>query len=141
MSSSSSNEERNFGDCSPFESSSSMDERSSMTLEALLREHDEDSTITEFSLPKIRATFCIPGDFDLLGRYNRELVSSSSKGSEAYREFVGSWSRVSEAYREFTGSLPKKIRSLLGCRQGVCLRKTKRLVGRSSGVVEKLAGS
>ncbi|RRT60828.1 hypothetical protein B296_00021707 [Ensete ventricosum] len=86
-SSSSSNEERNFGNCSPFESSSSMDERSSKTLEALLREHDEDSTITEFSLPKIRATLCIPGDFDLslsgvhreLTKENQELARMSSR--------------------------------------------------------------
>ncbi|RWW70209.1 hypothetical protein BHE74_00022120 [Ensete ventricosum] len=57
LSSSSSNEKRNFGDCSPSESSSSMDERSSKALEAILREHDEDSVITISSLPKIRATY------------------------------------------------------------------------------------
>ncbi|RWW12102.1 hypothetical protein GW17_00024244 [Ensete ventricosum] len=58
-------EERNFRDCSPSRSSSSMDERSSKALEAMLREHDNDSIITESSLPKIRAIYRIPDDFDL----------------------------------------------------------------------------
>ncbi|RZR94270.1 hypothetical protein BHM03_00022938 [Ensete ventricosum] len=58
-------EERNFRDCSPSRSSSSMDERSSKALEAMLREHDNDSIITETSLPKIRAIYRIPDDFDL----------------------------------------------------------------------------
>ncbi|RZR81691.1 hypothetical protein BHM03_00007974 [Ensete ventricosum] len=65
MSSSSSNEERNFGDCSFSESSFSLDEKSSKVLEAILREHDEDSIITESSLSKIWAIYCIPGDFDI----------------------------------------------------------------------------
>ncbi|RRT77365.1 hypothetical protein B296_00009538 [Ensete ventricosum] len=65
MSSSSSNEERNFGDCSLSESSFSLDEKSSKVLEAILREHDEDSIITESSLSKIWAIYCIPGDFDI----------------------------------------------------------------------------
>ncbi|RZS20644.1 hypothetical protein BHM03_00053166 [Ensete ventricosum] len=51
----------NFGDYSPFESSSSMDERSSMALEATLREHDEDLVITKSTLPKIRATYHVSG--------------------------------------------------------------------------------
>ncbi|RRT71768.1 hypothetical protein B296_00002997 [Ensete ventricosum] len=51
----------NFGDYSPFESSSSMDERSSIALEATLREHDEDLVITKSTLPKIRATYHISG--------------------------------------------------------------------------------
>ncbi|RWW04276.1 hypothetical protein BHE74_00019854 [Ensete ventricosum] len=42
-----------------------MDERSSKALEAMLREHDEDSVTTESSLPRIRATFRIPNDFNL----------------------------------------------------------------------------
>ncbi|RRT42781.1 hypothetical protein B296_00031714 [Ensete ventricosum] len=61
----SSNEERNFRDCSPSKSSSSIDDRSSKALEAMLREHDEDSIIIESSLPKIRATYRILGDLDL----------------------------------------------------------------------------
>ncbi|RWV84215.1 hypothetical protein GW17_00054086 [Ensete ventricosum] len=61
----SSNEERNFRDCSPSKSSSLMDDRSSKALEAMLREHDKDSVIIESSLPKIRATYRIPDDFDL----------------------------------------------------------------------------
>ncbi|RWW58766.1 hypothetical protein BHE74_00034335 [Ensete ventricosum] len=65
MSSSSSSEERNFGDCSHSESLSSMEKRSSKALEAMLREHDKDSIITKSSLPKIRATYRVPDDFDL----------------------------------------------------------------------------
>ncbi|RWW00372.1 hypothetical protein BHE74_00037607 [Ensete ventricosum] len=53
-----------FSQCSP-KSSSSMDESSSKAFEAIIREHDEDSTIIESSLPKIRATHRIPGDIDL----------------------------------------------------------------------------
>ncbi|RRT70209.1 hypothetical protein B296_00028866 [Ensete ventricosum] len=65
MSSSSSSEERNFGDCSHSESLSSMEKRSSKALEAMLREHDKVSIITESSLPKIRDTYHVPDDFDL----------------------------------------------------------------------------
>ncbi|RRT70136.1 hypothetical protein B296_00013424 [Ensete ventricosum] len=61
----SSSEERNFEDYSPFRSSSSMDERSSKAMKAMLREHDEDSIITESSLPKIRATYHIFNNNDL----------------------------------------------------------------------------
>ncbi|RWW08926.1 hypothetical protein GW17_00027610, partial [Ensete ventricosum] len=65
MSSLSSNEERNFGDCSPSESSCLMGEKSYKVLDVMLREHDEDLVITEFSLPKITATYLILDDFDL----------------------------------------------------------------------------
>ncbi|RWW44989.1 hypothetical protein BHE74_00049211, partial [Ensete ventricosum] len=51
------------------------------------------------------------------------------------------YQRVSEACREFIGSLPKEIGSLPGWRQGVLLRKIKRIIGRSSGVAEKLVKS
>ncbi|RWW22573.1 hypothetical protein GW17_00013224 [Ensete ventricosum] len=40
-----------------------MDEKSSKALEVMLKEHDEDSIITKSSLPKIRATYRILGDF------------------------------------------------------------------------------
>ncbi|RWW29396.1 hypothetical protein GW17_00006084 [Ensete ventricosum] len=76
-----------------------------------------------------------------LGRCNKELTGSLSKGLEACWEFAKSCSRVSEACREFVGSLPKEIESLQGWHQGFRRKKTERLTGRSSGVVEKLAGS
>ncbi|RZR92260.1 hypothetical protein BHM03_00020505 [Ensete ventricosum] len=55
----------NFGGYSPSESWSSMDEKSSKVLEAMLKEHDEDSVVTQSPLPKIRATYRIPDNVDL----------------------------------------------------------------------------
>ncbi|RRT64765.1 hypothetical protein B296_00037802 [Ensete ventricosum] len=84
---------------------------------------------------------------------------------EACREFIGSSPKVSEAYQELAEGirglsgvrrkLAKGIKSLLGVHRelaksnreltrmtlGVHWKKTKRLIGRSSGLVEKLAGS
>ncbi|RZR88951.1 hypothetical protein BHM03_00016608 [Ensete ventricosum] len=74
-----SREKRNFGDCSPFGSSSSIDEMSSKTLEVMLREHDEDSIITESYFPKIRATCCM----NLLGM--KKAVVTRAPRSEASR--------------------------------------------------------
>ncbi|RRT66315.1 hypothetical protein B296_00024256 [Ensete ventricosum] len=55
----------NFGGYSPSELWSSMDEKSSKVLEAMLKEHDEDSVVTRSPLPKIRATYRIPDNVDL----------------------------------------------------------------------------
>ncbi|RWW70661.1 hypothetical protein BHE74_00021648 [Ensete ventricosum] len=55
----------NFGGYSPSESCSSMDEKSSKVLEAMLKVHDEDSVVTQSPLSKIRATYRIPDNVDL----------------------------------------------------------------------------
>ncbi|RZR79783.1 hypothetical protein BHM03_00005611 [Ensete ventricosum] len=65
MSPSSSSSERNLGGCSPCGFSSSLDEKASKDLEAMLQEHDEDSIIIESFLPKIRSMYHIFAEYDL----------------------------------------------------------------------------
>ncbi|RWW83399.1 hypothetical protein BHE74_00008093 [Ensete ventricosum] len=71
---------------------------------------------------------------------DQRLTGSSPKRSEACRELAGSWLRLSEACRELVRSLLREIRCLPEWWQGVHQKKAKRLVGRSSRVVEKLVG-
>ncbi|RRT80476.1 hypothetical protein B296_00023684 [Ensete ventricosum] len=65
MSSSSLRNERNVGGCSPSGSSSSLDEKGSKALEAILIEHDEDSIITESFMLMIRSRYYISLEYDL----------------------------------------------------------------------------
>ncbi|RWW50596.1 hypothetical protein BHE74_00043137 [Ensete ventricosum] len=57
--------ERNAGECPLFGSSSSLNEKASIALEAMLREYDEDSVITESFLPMIRSRYHISTKYDL----------------------------------------------------------------------------
>ncbi|RWV86629.1 hypothetical protein GW17_00051467 [Ensete ventricosum] len=51
--------------CSSSRSLSSMDDKASTALEAMLREHDDDSVITESFLPKIRSRYHISAEYDM----------------------------------------------------------------------------
>ncbi|RZR77793.1 hypothetical protein BHM03_00002986 [Ensete ventricosum] len=65
MSPSSSSSERNLEGCSSSGSLSSMDEKASKALEAMLREYNEDSVISESFLPHIRSMYHISTEYDL----------------------------------------------------------------------------
>ncbi|RZR71918.1 hypothetical protein BHM03_00008729 [Ensete ventricosum] len=60
-----SSSERDLGGCYPSGSSSLMDDKASKALEAILREHDEDSVITESFLPYIRTRYHISDEYAL----------------------------------------------------------------------------
>ncbi|RZS25018.1 hypothetical protein BHM03_00058168 [Ensete ventricosum] len=71
-------------------------------------------------------------------------VRASGRGLDdavgTHQEITGSSPKVSGAYREFTGSSSKVIESLSGMHQGFT-RRWPRLVGSSSEVTRKIAGS
>ncbi|RWW04758.1 hypothetical protein GW17_00032002 [Ensete ventricosum] len=63
--SSPSSSEWNAGRCAPSGSSSSLDEKASNALEAMLREHVKDLIITESFLSMIRSRYHISPEYDL----------------------------------------------------------------------------
>ncbi|RWW38946.1 hypothetical protein BHE74_00055769 [Ensete ventricosum] len=62
---SSSSSEQNAGECSLDGSSSSLDEKAIIALEAMLREHDKDLVITQSFLPNVRSRYHISTEYDL----------------------------------------------------------------------------
>ncbi|RWW14405.1 hypothetical protein GW17_00021824 [Ensete ventricosum] len=97
----------NFGGYSPSESWSSMDEKSSKVLEAMLKVHDEDSVVTQSPLSKIRATYRIPDNVDL---------HSLEAGQHPFDPFPNGFSLFVDALE--VGAL-KKVKSLEKQLQGL----------------------